>query len=42
MYISGIEPDEVSEEDKIELDRLGFFVGEESDDGFMSYKFGSS
>ena len=41
MYICGIEPEAVSEEDKKELDGLGFFVGEDGD-GFMSFKFGSA
>lgn len=42
MYICGIEPDQVSDEDKAELDRLGFFVADEPDDGFMSFKYGSA
>lgn len=39
LYICGIDPDEVSEEDKDELDKLGFFI---DDDQFMSYKYGSA
>ena len=34
LYICGIEPGDVSEEDKRALDKLGFFVSEEPDDGF--------
>ena len=41
MYISGIEPEEVSAEDIKELDKLGFFIEEEFG-GFASFKFGSS
>jgi hypothetical protein len=41
MWISGIEPDNVSEEDKKKLDELGFFV-DESDDSFKSYRYGSA
>ena len=41
MYICGIEADQVSDEDKDELDRLGFLVDEE-DGGFMSFKYGSA
>ncbi len=40
LYICGVEPEEVSDEDKKELENLGFFVGEE-DDGFMSFRYGS-
>lgn len=42
LYICGIEPEQVSQKDKEELDKLGFFVGEDDDDGFMSFKFGSA
>ncbi len=37
LYIDGITEEEVSEEDKLELDRLGFFFGV---DGWQSYKYG--
>jgi len=40
MYVCGISPDEVSEDDLKELDDLGFFPEEEVD-GFASYRFGS-
>lgn len=39
MYICGIDPDDVSEEDKKELDKLGFIIDEEH---FKSFKFGSA
>lgn len=39
LYICGICASDVSQEDIDELDRLGFFVGDE-DDMFISYKFG--
>lgn len=42
MYICGIDPGEVSDEDKKALDELGFFAGEEDADGFMSFKYGSA
>jgi len=41
MWICDIKPDDVSEEDKVELDELGFFV-DTSDDCFKSFKFGSA
>lgn len=36
-----IDPQIVSSDDKKALDKLGFFVSEEGDDGFISYRFGS-
>lgn len=39
LWICGINPDDVSEEDKSALHKLGFFVG---DDGFKSFRFGSA
>jgi hypothetical protein len=44
LQINGIDPNGVSPEDKVELDRLGFHIG---DDGhgcpcFASFKFGSA
>lgn len=43
LLICGIEPKDVSEEDKEKLDKLGFFVGNEyGDDCFMSFKYGSA
>jgi hypothetical protein len=41
MWIMGIEPKMVSEEDTKELKRLGFNI-DESDDCFKSYYFGSA
>jgi hypothetical protein len=35
-----IDPELVSDEDKYDLDHLGFFVSEEGN-GFKSYRFGS-
>jgi hypothetical protein len=41
FYIN-IDPELVSEEDKTELDKLGFFVDTENNgDGFGSYRYGS-
>jgi len=42
LAIVGIEPDGVSEEDKKRLDELGFFVSEDEDMGFISFRFGSA
>ena len=41
LYIVGIDPNEVSEEHKKELDELGFFINEEQD-GFCSFHYGSA
>lgn len=41
LHIMGITEEEVSEEDMKKLDELGFFYSEE-DDGFISFKYGSS
>lgn len=41
LWICGISPYDVSEEDKEKLLTLGFFV-DESDECFKSYKFGSA
>jgi len=41
LYVTGITEEEVSEEDRKELDALGF-IWSESDDSWISYKFGSS
>jgi len=40
MFVA-IEPDDVSEEDIKELDKLGFFPDEEWGGGFRSYRYGS-
>ena len=43
LYIIGIDPEVVSDEDKIKLDELGFFVSTESGDlVFQSFKYGSA
>lgn len=43
LIICGINPDDVSDHDKEELDRLGFFVSTEyGDSAFISFKFGSA
>ena len=41
LTIMGIAPDDVSAEDKTELERLGFIVNEE-EDCFQSFRFGSA
>ncbi|MEV5710118.1 hypothetical protein [Actinoallomurus sp. NPDC052274] len=38
LWIAGVQPADVSEEDKTRLDELGFI---EADDAFMSHRFGS-
>jgi len=43
LYVD-IDPTLVSDEDKVVLDALGFFPGNDGDgteDGFMSFRFGS-
>lgn len=40
LYICGFEEIEISEEDKKELDELGFFFSE-SDDCWISFRYGS-
>jgi hypothetical protein len=43
MYIVGIEPSAVSDEDKATLETLGFRHGNESgEDGFYSFRYGSA
>ena len=39
LHICGIEPKDVSEEDLVKLNKLGFYV---SGDGFQSFRFGST
>jgi hypothetical protein len=41
MFICGINPEIVSDEDKSKLDDLGFFV-EDGGEGFKSFRFGSA
>jgi hypothetical protein len=42
LTICGIKPGDVSDEDKTKLDELGFFVGKEFPDSFISFRFGSA
>ena len=43
LTIIGIDPEQVSEDDKAELERLGFFVGSEYGElAFHSYRYGSA
>lgn len=43
MFICGIEPSRVSDEDKAKLDELGFRVSKETgEEQFVSYKYGSA
>lgn len=39
LWICGIDPNDVTDEDKERLDKLGFFF---DGDGFKSYRFGSA
>ncbi len=42
LMICGIDPADVSQEDKSKLHELGFFVGTDfGEDAFLSYKYGS-
>lgn len=38
LWVCGIDPADVSDQDTVKLDELGFFV---DDDGFKSFRFGS-
>ena len=40
LYVCGIDPSEVSDEDKADLDKLGFFE-DKTEECFMSFRFGS-
>lgn len=43
LMIVGIDPAEVSDEDKVKLADLGFFVGREfGEEAFQSYRYGSA
>lgn len=43
LTICGIDPDDVSDEDKSKLDELGFFVSEEyGEPQFQSFRYGSA
>jgi hypothetical protein len=42
LTIWGIDPSDVSEDDKEKLDKLGFFISnEDGDECFRSFRFGS-
>jgi len=41
LYVCGVEPDEVSDEDKQRLDELGFIAQETPPRGFVSHRSGS-
>jgi len=41
LIVWGIDPSEVSESDIAELDKLGFFISEDNNEYFMSFKYGS-
>lgn len=40
LYVN-VDPELVSDEDKQKLDELGFFVSEEYDESFASFRYGS-
>lgn len=42
LRIMNIDPDTVSDDDKKELDILGFRVGDDEDKYFYSFRFGSA
>jgi hypothetical protein len=43
LTICGISPADVSDGDKAELDKLGFFIGDEyGEESFQSFRFGSA
>lgn len=39
LHVVGVDPDRFSEDELLQLEEWGFFV---SDDGFMSFRFGSA
>lgn len=41
LYVPVVDYDEVSDEDKARLEELGFEENTESDQGFMSFRYGS-
>jgi hypothetical protein len=41
LYICGIETEKVTDEDKAELEKLGFFY-DDDDEGFQSFRYGSA
>ncbi len=42
LMICGVNPEDVSREDKTKLETLGFLVREEFSENFISYRFGST
>jgi hypothetical protein len=43
MFICGIDPDKVSDKDKVELEKLGFDITDGyGDEQFHSFKYGSA
>ena len=42
LMICGIDPDDVSEEDKKKLEELGFGIGYDGHEGFCSFHYGSA
>ncbi len=43
LWVVGIDPEKVSDDDKAQLDKLGFFVGDRYGDSyFLSFRFGSA
>jgi hypothetical protein len=41
LYVPTVEYDKVSDEDKKELEKLGFIYNSDGGEGFMSYRYGS-
>jgi len=42
LQICGIDPSKVSEDDVKELKTLGFFISDDGEEHFRSYRFGSA
>ena len=42
LYVSGVDPNNVSPEDLLRLEELGFDPDDETGVGFYSFRFGSS
>lgn len=42
LIICGIDPKQVTDEDKAELEKLGFLLGEEVEGHFYSFRYGSA
>ena len=41
LYVFGVEPEEVSEEDLKRLEECGFIPNEDTGEGFLSFRYGS-